>query len=372
MKDRHDGKGWNAGKGMNDGKGWNGGKGMHNGKGWNGGKGINDGEGWHGRKGMHGGKGWYGGKGMNDEEGWHKGRGMRGVKRSRTGTANTPRDNEITSYKYGYQNSRMRHSQVEDCDKAPLYEPQRRNYIKSSGDQSRKRSMENMKAIKNFGADWQSAMNFLESLENQLEANVFSYSACISVCARAKRWEKALLLLSRMESHGHTPDIYSFNSAISACEKGEQWEKALQLLDEMQQRRLEPDVISFNAAISACEKSFRHREADHLYQKAGIAGFYSHFLISDLNRLDLHGASQELANVILRNVLNELRSGCQSAEDFVIITGQGHNSAGAPVLRTSVRSYLREVAGPTISEVSSNPGCFILTKVSIEEWLSKM
>ena len=95
---------------------------------------------------------------------------------------------------------------------------------------------------------------------------------------------------------------------ISACKKCGQWEKALQLLDEMQQRRLEPDVISFNAAISACEKSFHHREADRLYQEAGIAGFYSHFVISDLNQLDLHGASQELANVILRNFLMNIRS----------------------------------------------------------------
>ena len=174
-----------------------------------------------------------------------------------------------------------------------------------------------------------------------------------------------------MQQRRLEPDVYSFNAAIRACGKSGQWEKALQLLDEMQQRRLEPDVISFNAAISACEKSFHHREADDLYQKAGIAGFYSHFVISDLNQLDLHGASQELANVIVRNFLKKLRSGCQSAEDFVIITGQGHNSAGAPVLRTSVRSYLREVDGPTISEVSSNPGCFILKKVSIEEWLSK-
>ena len=106
-----------------------------------------------------------------------------------------------------------------------------------------------MKAIKNFGADWQSAMKFLERLENQLEANVFSYSACISVCARAKRWEKALFLLNRMEVQSHKPNIHCFSAAISACGKCGQWEKALQLLDEMQQRRLDPDVISFNATI---------------------------------------------------------------------------------------------------------------------------
>merc|ERR1712196_28 len=107
------------------------------------------------------------------------------------------------------------------------------------------------------------------------------------------------------------------------------------------------------------------------YQEAVVAGFYSHFLISDLNRLYLHGASQELSNAILRNFLMNIRSGCQSAEDFVIITGQGHNSADAPVLRNSVRSYLRDVDEPTITEVSCNPGRFILSKVSIEEWRCK-
>merc|ERR1712054_276066 len=106
-----------------------------------------------------------------------------------------------------------------------------------------------------------------------------------------------------MQQRRLEPDVISFSAAISACEKDGQWEKALQMLDEIQQRRLEPNVISFNAAISACEKSLHHREADRLYQEAGIAGFYSQFLISDLNRLDLHGASQQLANVIVRNFL---------------------------------------------------------------------
>ena len=98
---------------------------------------------------------------------------------------------------------------------------------------------------------------------------------------------------------------------------------------------------------------------------------FTEFLGGEPNTLDLHGASKRVSNVADRCFLEEFRSGRQILNDMAIVTGRGNNSAGAPVLLTSVRSFLRKRDGPAITEVASNPGCFILTEGSIKEWLSK-
>ena len=50
------------------------------------------------------------------------------------------------------------------------------------------------------------------------------------------------------------PDEISFSASISACEKAGKWQMALQLLSHMFDVLLLPDEINFNACISACEK----------------------------------------------------------------------------------------------------------------------
>ena len=61
--------------------------------------------------------------------------------------------------------------------------------------------------------------------QETLGANVYAYSAAISVCARARQWEKALELLVAMELEGVSPNAYSYAGVISACARGDQWTK---------------------------------------------------------------------------------------------------------------------------------------------------
>merc|ERR1711865_370939 len=168
---------------------------------------------------------------------------------------------------------------------------------------------------------------------------------------------------------GVQPNVISFNAAISACEKGGKWERALELLQEMRQSGVQPDVISFSSAISACESCRQYGESDRIYLQAIESGLLLGFFNEDQSILDLHDAREAVSQVIIRHLLQKIRSRRHKTEDIIVVTGQGKHSTGSPVLQQSVRSFLREVKGPTITEGPSDPGRFILTKESIEEWL---
>uniref|UniRef100_A0A7S2BL41 Smr domain-containing protein n=1 Tax=Octactis speculum TaxID=3111310 RepID=A0A7S2BL41_9STRA len=80
---------------------------------------------------------------------------------------------------------------------------------------------------------------------------------------------------------------------------------------------------------------------------------------------------ESVARVIIRKFLDDIRSRGHKPKNVIVVTGKGTRSAGAPVLQQSVHSFLVEIDGPVITEVPSNPGCFILTKKSIADWLLK-
>jgi pentatricopeptide repeat domain-containing protein 1 len=46
---------------------------------------------------------------------------------------------------------------------------------------------------------------------------VITYSALISACEKAGRWETALELFGRMTAEGCAPNVITYNSLITAC-----------------------------------------------------------------------------------------------------------------------------------------------------------
>ncbi|CAK0880205.1 unnamed protein product [Prorocentrum cordatum] len=109
-------------------------------------------------------------------------------------------------------------------------------------------------------------------------ARCHRYSAGISACEKAEKWQRALVLLSKMWEVRLEPNVISlrrrdqrlregqavaagsgaahrcaggearaqlsYNAGISACENGEQWQRALALVSEMQDAKLEPNITS--------------------------------------------------------------------------------------------------------------------------------
>ena len=82
---------------------------------------------------------------------------------------------------------------------------------------------------------------------------IVSYSATISSCEKALRWQLALFLLARLQSKDLQPNLITYNSVISACEKVGRWREALLILATSAEL-YGLDVVSCGAAMSAFEK----------------------------------------------------------------------------------------------------------------------
>ena len=53
-------------------------------------------------------------------------------------------------------------------------------------------------------------------------------------------------------ARGCERNVITYSALISACEKAGRWQLALNLLDEMQRDKVAPNTVTFNSLISAC------------------------------------------------------------------------------------------------------------------------
>ncbi|CAN0543283.1 unnamed protein product, partial [Ectocarpus sp. 8 AP-2014] len=69
----------------------------------------------------------------------------------------------------------------------------------------------------------------------------------------AGKWDRALSLLDEMREAGpHTqPNIRSYTAAIAACGRARKWEEAVALHSKLLEEGMSPDPASFNAVIRA-------------------------------------------------------------------------------------------------------------------------
>jgi len=100
-----------------------------------------------------------------------------------------------------------------------------------------------------------------------IEKNTFHYNSMISVCEKARDYNKALRLLDEMKEKKVSKNEVTFSSAISACEKCGQWRMALDLLDQMKKEGAGQTAIAYNAAISACEKGLVPHKALEVFEQ---------------------------------------------------------------------------------------------------------
>lgn len=259
---------------------------------------------------------------------------------------------------------------------------------------------------------WKTAINVLRTMESlHIQPDVKSYSATISACEKGGQWEKAVALLKEMgEKHGIRPNEYSYSAAISACEKGDQWEKAMELLEEMQvddiksndicyhaaitacgkggqwekaielfeemqnKHHIVPDLISYRTIIKACFDCSKFPQASIMLQQAQKRNVLPTFLRQKSNKWDLHDMTISVSCMLLSDALLKLTlAGNRNKpqhNDIIVVTGQGHGSGvDGPVLQKEVPDFLKKQGGPAITPMKNNPGCFMITKVSLEKWM---
>ncbi|CAJ1356107.1 unnamed protein product [Effrenium voratum] len=114
-------------------------------------------------------------------------------------------------------------------------------------------------------ARWQVSLGLLDDLQvHEVEPNVITCNAAMSVCEKAEQWQLVLWLL-----RGFRGSPVSFNTAISACARCGRWQQALALLHTSQRLfPAVPDLSGLNAAITACEKAAQWPVALQLLEEA--------------------------------------------------------------------------------------------------------
>lgn len=81
-----------------------------------------------------------------------------------------------------------------------------------------------------------------------LQPNTITYSAVISACSSAGRWQEAEQLFERMLAEtvpDCQPNTITYSSLISACERGGRLDRALDWFERMKSAGVQADLITF-------------------------------------------------------------------------------------------------------------------------------
>ena len=131
---------------------------------------------------------------------------------------------------------------------------------------------------------------------------------------------------------------------------------------------LKPDVITMNSVIEALDEYGQvDRAMDYLDEASSL---FDHVWVSE-SMVDLHECSAAVARTVMRCLLRDLKYDRRSLCDITVVTGRGKGSEGEAVLPLEVRSFLSSIAGPTPTEVPTNPGRFILKHRALREWIEQ-
>lgn len=78
------------------------------------------------------------------------------------------------------------------------------------------------------------------------------YSALMTACGRAGRWQEALNLLDTMADDGVPVTCVSYGVAAAACKSSGRWKECLALISEMKAKSIRPDAKMYTAVLNTC------------------------------------------------------------------------------------------------------------------------
>ncbi|CAM9162008.1 unnamed protein product [Discosporangium mesarthrocarpum] len=127
------------------------------------------------------------------------------------------------------------------------------------------------------------------------KANVVTYSAALSACARRHKWKEALRLLQEMQKEGIEPNDYSYSAAMWACINAQEPQRALSLFQKaaMDPPRAKGVARSsgpgaplsqecYFAAVTACDRAGDFMRAQSIIQDMRAQGIRGNLAIYNL------------------------------------------------------------------------------------------
>ncbi|KAL9256348.1 Pentatricopeptide repeat-containing protein [Drosera capensis] len=129
---------------------------------------------------------------------------------------------------------------------------------------------------------------FLE-FKDTIQPNAFTFNILIHGWCKARKFDKACLVMGNMEKDGFHPDIVSYTSFVEAYCKEKDFRRVEVMLDEMQKKGCPPNTMTYTIVMLALGKAKEMTKALGVYEKAREEGchldssFYS-ALIFILNK----------------------------------------------------------------------------------------
>eukprot|EP00439_Symbiodinium_sp_Y106_P044196 s2128_g5.t1 len=115
------------------------------------------------------------------------------------------------------------------------------------------------------GRQWQASLDLVqEMLRRGIEPSPSTWGAQAAACERGSHWTGALQTLDDSRTHGIEPHVITISSVIKACGTAQRWDLSLRLLHEAQARGIDVDVITFNCTLGALSRSARWQQAQTL------------------------------------------------------------------------------------------------------------
>lgn len=148
------------------------------------------------------------------------------------------------------------------------------------------------------------------------------------------RYDVCYRLLKEMRGRGIVPNVITYSAAISACEKAGRWQEAVRIMEDMIAEGVTPNFITYSALVNALDKGGSSMEADLIryYYAHGVAnGVIDHWSKETSGAIDLHSFSIAMSKAAVSNVLQSFKDqrGLGLTGRFlIIITGVGKGSKG--------------------------------------------
>jgi pentatricopeptide repeat domain-containing protein 1 len=109
---------------------------------------------------------------------------------------------------------------------------------------------------------WEQSLGIFSMMrQNKVEANQYTFSALIHSCSEGGKPDYALRAYALMQTSGVPANLHTLTAVVGACAKAGYWEKAISVVTAAEEFLVAPNVMTYTAAMDGCRRAGRWVEA---------------------------------------------------------------------------------------------------------------
>ena len=206
-----------------------------------------------------------------------------------------------------------------------------------------------------------------------------TYNSLLKLCMKLNDVDMAFGLINCMEQSKHvritTGSIDILLKVSNTVGNKSHISSAVQLFGRLKKERgMKADRMLLDTMLHILWSNEVFEDSINLTREAISIGMYRAFplLVQNLQIWDLHGYRVMDACLLLAEAFDRAAALASQgvSPDIVIVTGKGINSPNAPVLRSKIPHFLREVIGLKVTRLRDNEGRLLVAGNALQEWAS--